>query len=430
MQMLIFTDMKGKEITKQYFISMYLDTRRAKENGKFPVRLRVFTPSPRKQKLYSTKFEFSRSEYESIWETIKPREIYKAIRKEMQAIVNEAEETAEELKHFDFTEFEKKLFNVVGAESNVFWQYEQEIKELERTKRIGSLTTYKQSLNSLKAYLLHLTGKEQNKILFSEITAKWLQNYENYMVNDLGRSVTTVGFYLRALRAIFNNAKNEIGPDAYPFGKGKGKYTIPAVKNVKKALHKTELKRLFEAKAKNSEQEKAKDFWFFSYSCNGMNIKDIAHLKFENLNNDEIVFIRAKTVNTKKDKSTPIRIYLNDFTKAILKKYCNKDNSPKNYIFSIISSADNDLKKYHKVKNFTRFINQNLKKIAIDNDITEDISTYWARHSFATNAIRNGASMEFVNEALNHSDMKTTKGYFAGFADETKKEFSEALMKF
>jgi integrase/recombinase XerD len=38
--------------------------------------------------------------------------------------------------------------------------------------------------------------------------------------------------------------------------------------------------------------------------------------------------------------------------------------------------------------------------------------------------------MEFVNEALNHSDMKTTKGYFAGFADETKKEFSEALMKF
>jgi site-specific recombinase XerD len=53
-----------------------------------------------------------------------------------------------------------------------------------------------------------------------------------------------------------------------------------------------------------------------------------------------------------------------------------------------------------KVKNFTRFVNQHLKKLAKSLGITEDISTYFARHSFATIAIRSGASMEFVSETL------------------------------
>jgi hypothetical protein len=38
--------------------------------------------------------------------------------------------------------------------------------------------------------------------------------------------------------------------------------------------------------------------------------------------------------------------------------------------------------------------------------------------------------MEFVSEALSHSNMKTTKGYFAGFEDEAKKELMETLMNF
>ncbi|MCA6438155.1 MAG: tyrosine-type recombinase/integrase, partial [Bacteroidetes bacterium] len=80
--------------------------------------------------------------------------------------------------------------------------------------------------------------------------------------------------------------------------------------------------------------------------------------------------------------------------------------------------------------NFTKFINQNLKKLALNNGITSEISTYWARHSFATNAIRSGASMEFVSEALSHSNLKITQGYFSGFEDKDKKELMETLMKF
>ena len=82
------------------------------------------------------------------------------------------------------------------------------------------------------------------------------------------------------------------------------------------------------------------------------------------------------------------------------------------------------------IKNFTRFINQNLKKLASALEITNSISTYWARHSFATHAIRKGASMEFVGEALDHKNPKTTLGYFAGFEEESKKQLTESLLNF
>ena len=38
--------------------------------------------------------------------------------------------------------------------------------------------------------------------------------------------------------------------------------------------------------------------------------------------------------------------------------------------------------------------------------------------------------MEFVSEAFNHHDLKTTQNYFAGFEDEQKKEIADKLMDF
>ena len=81
-------------------------------------------------------------------------------------------------------------------------------------------------------------------------------------------------------------------------------------------------------------------------------------------------------------------------------------------------------------KSKLEFASIGIKRVAKTNDLPTDISTYWARHSFASNSIRKGASMEFISEALNHSDLSVTKSYFAGFEDETKKEFANQIMDF
>lgn len=415
---------------KQYFISFWLDTRRKKQNGKYPVRLRVFTSAPRIQKLYPTTFEFSEADFKSIWAAVKPRTEHKHTRKEMQAVIALAEDTADKITPFTFEAFEKKLYRKSGEAENIFWHYSHIINELRESNQLGTASNYDLSLKSLKGFIQHTKGIEPSRLLFSEVTPQWLNRYENYMLKVKGRSNTTVSFYVRALRTVFNRAikANDIDQSLYPFGSDA--YQPPAVKRVKKVLSREQLKQLYEAKPRTPEQQKAKDFWFFSYSCSGMNIKDIALLRYEDLDGDTIKYFRAKTIRTSKENLRESVIYLADFTKSIIEKYGNPKKNPKQFIFPILNEAISESDKRAKIQNFTRFINQNIKKLAIAEGITADISTYWARHSFATNAIRRGASMEFVSEALSHSNTKTTKGYFAGFEDQAKKEFMETLMNF
>jgi site-specific recombinase XerD len=242
-----------------------------------------------------------------------------------------------------------------------------------------------------------------------------------------GKSYTTIAIYTRTLRAVFNIAieNNDIAIDIYPFGKNK--YKIPRTKKVKKALNSVQLKTLFSAETLNENEEKAKGFWFFSFACNGMNLKDIALLSYKDIKGDKFTYYRAKTIDKSVEK-TVITIYLTDFTKSIIEKFGNKKKN--GFVFDIIHEREDHLTQYKKIKNFTRYINDHIQRVAKRVELPIDLSTYWARHSFATNSVRKGASIEFISEALNHSDLSVTKNYFAGFEDEAKKEFANTIMDF
>ncbi|MBK8486110.1 MAG: site-specific integrase [Saprospiraceae bacterium] len=415
---------------RQVFISLYLDTRRSKSNGKFPVKLRVFTKEPRIQKLYPTSFEFTEKEFQNIWITVKPKPEARDIRQKLKDLEQMAFDKADDLVPFTFEAFENTLTKTKGDRQNLVFKYHEQINSLLSLDRIGNAKNYEGSLKSLLEFAKYNSGKETYTLSFQEITPLWLEKYEKYMTGTLNRSVTTVSIYLRSLRAIFNNAiaDKDIDPELYPFGKRK--YLIPNYNKVKKALNKLQLKILFEAVPKTAEQEKARDFWRLSYMLYGMNIKDIALLRYENLKEDQLTFIRAKTRTTSKSNLKPIIIYLNNDSKNILKKYSNTEQNSKSLIFSIVSDQDTELVKFTKIKNFTRFVNQNLKILAKENGITEEISSYWARHSFATNLIRSGGSKEMVGECFGHSGIKSTDNYFAGFEDEVKREIISKILDF
>lgn len=417
-------------MVSEYSISIYLDKRRAKSNGKYPVKLRVFTPSPRKQKLYPTKFDFTQKEFDSIWNTSKPRNESKKVRAEIQAALTKAETVAEKLLPFTFEEFERKLYRGIDDGVKLAYHYSQAIQELKSRNQLGNADTYELSKKSLKDFEETKRAGDFDKLTFYDITPGWLKDYEQYMVEDKGRSLTTVSMYVRVLRAITNKAIDlrEIEKEFYPFGKRK--YQVPAKQNVKKALTKSQLKTLLEAEPQSKEQEKAKDFWFFSYVCNGMNIKDIAMLRFKDIKDDKIEFIRAKTRNTSKSNLKPVTAYLNDYSKGIISKYGSGPEDGASLVFDIIQDGLTPKEIQTKVKNFTRFINQHIKKLCVTNDLPAEVSTYWARHSFATHAVRKGLSMEFIQESLGHGNISTTQNYFAGFDSETKREFANTLMNF
>jgi integrase/recombinase XerD len=413
-------------------ITFFLDSRREKLNGKYPIKLNVFASKPQRlRKLYPIGFDMSEIEFNETWKSKKPKREFQHLRIQLDAILSKANEVASNLDPFTLESFEKKFLRQSGEGILLNYQYDQIIKELNSRNQIGNASNYDLSRKSLISFLAEKYPKKNFKRLtFHEINANWLKDYEFFMVNEKKRSHTTVSFYLRALRTIFNRAieEGEIEKELYPFGKRK--YQVPATKKVKKALSQTELQILFNAAPQNKEQEKAKDFWFFSYGCNGMNIKDIAQLQFKDIKEGKIEFFRAKTITTSKGSLKPIEVYLNDFSKSIIEKYGNESKNPDNYVFEIINNNQSPQEQRTKIQNFTRFVNQHIKKLCGLNDISTDISTYWARHSFATVSIRKGASLEFIQESLGHENLKTTQGYFAGFDQDNKKEFAKSIMDF
>ncbi len=170
---------------REYSISIYLDTRRKLQNGLYPVKLRVYYPLIKKQKLYPTKFELNKDQFEKVWETQKPRKEHKDLRKEIQAVETKAEEVAKGVSPFTFEKFEKRLYMKAGDSNNVFFHYNQQIKHYVKFERLGTAENYSLSEKSIKDYIKYYTGKENEKISFHEITPDWLEGYQKYMVDTI-----------------------------------------------------------------------------------------------------------------------------------------------------------------------------------------------------------------------------------------------------
>ena len=409
-------------------ITLYLDIRRPRKSGIYIVRIRVYSGALARTEHYSTNIKLTPKEFE-LCTCKNPKGQYIAIAQTLNQLKNDAIEKAKDIIPFSFEKFEAELYAEPRNKANVFDAFEIAINDNKSHGHIGNADNYQNSLSSFKKFTQTQKKKNADILLFTEITPDWLQRYEEYMKTN-GKSTTTVSMYLRALRAIFNTAitNGDISNKIYPFGKEKTKYKIAKVRKVKKSLKQEELKKLFEAEG-SPERIRAKDFFFFSYNCSGMNFKDIANLKYNQIDGNRLKFFRKKTESTTSEQ-TEISVYLTPFAHDVIKKYGNPDMKPNSFVFNIINDNMTAEQKQVAIKNFTRSVNQGLKKLAKVVGIDENISTYYARHSFSTNAIKSGASMELVSEQLGHADLKTTQNYFSGFEDENIEDLTKKLMSF
>ena len=69
-----------------------------------------------------------------------------------------------------------------------------------------------------------------------------------------------------------------------------------------------------------------------------------------------------------------------------------------------------------------------LKELSENAELGIHLTTYTARHSFATQMKSSGASTEFISESLGHSSLAVTENYLASFSQEEKKKWAEKLM--
>jgi integrase len=327
------------------------------------------------------------------------------------AKLNDANKIISKEPNISIKDFEAKMFNNEGT-SDAYDEMQAIANNLRNEGRIKYAISFESAITSIKKE----TGK--NKLPFNSVDVSFLKAYDKKMI-DSGNSTTAIGFYLRNLRVAYNRAilNKIIDRDYYPFGKASdGKYEIPTGKNVKKALTKDDIGKLMNfALHQDSPIAKGRDFWIFSYLCNGMNIKDMASLKYENIGTNTITFIRSKTArSTRKNPKTIVVPYTNEI-KEIIMHWGNNSKNSKDYVFPILKKGLSQEEIVVKVASAVDFINNNIKAVAKLAGVNKNITTYTARHSWATVLKRAGVSTDYISEGLGHSDMATTENYLDSF---------------
>jgi integrase len=339
---------------------------------------------------------------------------------------------------FSHNEFEKKFARQADAGTDIFHYYNLRIKELREEDSIKTATVYEHASDSFRRYLQPKPTKGQPtkptkdlredkslKLNFRDVDQKWLRKYQKWMT-DKDNSLTTVSMYLRTLRAIFNTAikEKEISPDLYPFGEGM--FTIPTGGKAKQYLEREDLRNLWEFKTDDPLIIKARDFWFFIYNASGMNVRDIIQLKDTSIIGNTIFYVRQKTKKTTK-KEVIIQVPITGHMLHVIEKY---GTNSKGFVFDILSDKMSEEDKIKACDAFVTFINDHMERLAKQAGVMATPTTYTARHSFSTMAIRNGAPMALIQQAFGHQSINTTQNYIGDFEDSAKRKVSNQLMDF
>jgi len=318
-------------------------------------------------------------------------------------------------KNFSLQDFEKKFRGKSDIKDcKIADFYDEIIEEFERAGRMG----YAKAFKDTKISFLKFTGK---KIVFSEISPLLIEKYE-VSLREKGSENGGISFKMRHLRALFNIAINRkvMSRDNYPFKE----YKISKIKaeNNKIALAIEDFKKIKDVDlSKHPTLTEAYNYFMFSIYTRGMNFADMAKLKWSDIANNRIYYKRSKTKHS-------FNIEVNEKIQEILDFY-KSQNRNSGYVFPILLKDDLTPKQIanrrHKV--LSRY-NVKLKKLAELAGVERNISSYVARHSFATMLKYLGTSVEKISEMMGHSDVQITMTYLKDFENaELDKEITKLI---
>ncbi|TCO07034.1 site-specific integrase [Natronoflexus pectinivorans] len=398
--------------------NVYLDELRPKKNDQCSVKIKV--TYDRKRRYFSTGIDLLPDEFEKIMQpegngkrkTKEQKQTYQKI----LFYLNKANEAIKNLTVFTFDGFEQFYFEKRNVTNSVSFAFDRYIEQLKTEKRLSTAESYDTAKKSLERF--------KKNVSFADVTPKFLSKYENWMLEN-GKSITTIGIYLRSLRSIYN--MQNIDKSIYPFGEGENKYTIPTGANTKKALSIDEISSIYNYEAPEySTKEMAKDYWLFLYLSNGMNVKDFCLLKWSNIDDNILSYKREKTKRSRK-KGKLIAVALKPETWSIIKKWGQPSITKDAYIFPHLKPGMTAEDEKATIKQLTKTINKYMKRIAIELKIDKIITTYFARHSFATVLKRSGANVGLISELLGHSSVLVTENYLDSFEKEHIQEQTNVL---
>lgn len=283
-------------------------------------------------------------------------------------------------------------FRRTCKENTFFVFMEKIILRLRQLNHIGTACNYRAAINSFMRF------RNNEDILIEMIDHIVIEDYQAYLIST-GLTPNSTSFYMRILRAVYNRAvEQELTADRKPF---RTVFT-GTEKTLKRAISISDMKRIRNLDLSLSPNiEFARDIFLFLFLCRGMSFIDAVFLKKSDIQQGVLTYRRHKTGQL-------LHIKVISQISELIERHPNCD-SP--YLLPIIPRPGTDERRQYETA--LRRINKSLKYIAGMIKLSVPLTTYCARHTWATIAKSKNVPVNVISDALGHDSIATTQIYLA-----------------
>lgn len=385
-------------------IRAMLNTDRKTVSGYYPLVIRVI--HNRKKKLIYSPYKFRESDFDNKTQKARWNEMGHYSTKQIQEINRYIKTQKRRIERIVITLHKRSngLFEIAdittmyGANKVykcLFEYIDKEIQGRLNTNRFGTATLYQTTKESIKRFT------KCKDIMLSEINYSFVSEYIDFLRGS-GIKENSIQMYLRNLRSIYNKARKEglISSKYSPFEDIK----MNGTSTIKRAVSKDIMRRIaYVDLSENKEMERVRDVFMFSFYTRGMSLVDMLYLKHKNIHSGSIYYSRNKT-------NQNIQIAITEPLQKLIDKY----RSDSIYVLPYLTASDKG-SLYRQYRNAMMLINKYLKRIGAILKLEAPLTTYVARHSWATIAKNEGAPIAAISEGLGHTTEKTTRIYLKSF---------------
>jgi integrase len=397
-----------------------LDTTKQRKDETYAVRLRIISNRiPRMVAVGVAATEDQWKEITSLGAKGRRRNLQKICLDKL----SKAADILIEMGGYEPKEFLRRFKGEKVDRTNIWSAFEVQMGALTEVGRISYSGTYS---DAKKAFLRFMEDNPQKTIAsFSQITKSWLDSFVEWAQTETKKrrslSRSTIGIYTRNLKVLVNQAIKAGYTDKKPFLE----FKPPTSENIKRALSRKEIEAIMNYSHVNEFRMMYRDFFLFSYMGCGINFSDIFRLKWGQVSTypsadgkrkEYISFVRKKT--ERKANQTTRSVLVLKRMREIIDRWGRPGISDDTYIFPQLSKARNETDRVRIIKQQVKAANNHLKAIAKDLAIDSSISTYSARHSWASHAAHSGQNIHFIQTQLGHGDSKTTERYLESLGPE------------
>lgn len=275
----------------------------------------------------------------------------------------------------------------------VFAFLQEQVSRQKRMQRLGIAKTYTSAYRRFKEF------RQGANLTFNQLSPSMIEEYEAWLTNR-NLKQNTIRFYLRTLNTLMHKAIDEglLNEDRKLFSRVHLSY----VKTIKRAVSEADIRAIQQlALPQGSMLAFARDLFMFSFYTRGMAFVDIAFLKKSNLKNGMLCYCRKKT-------NQLLTIEWEREQQKIVERYASQtQGSP--YMLPIIKKADGT--EYRQYQRMQENVNRALKKIGDRIGLKMPLTTYVARHSWASIARNLNIPITIISEGMGHQSYKTTQVY-------------------